>query len=532
MAKNNPTSEPGAEQTHLLVVDDDWDNLEMLTQMMECEGYLIQTANSGEEGLDCVMEHPPDLILLDINMPDINGYEVCQILKSEAVSEKIPVIFLTALDTMDDKIEGFKAGGCDFITKPFQLEEVLARVSVHTDLHRLQRKLAREIDERTKAEKELQLMTRNLALRVQSLACLHGISRIMEQTDLPLEELFQESVELIVQSMPYPEKTAARITYGNESFKTHNFQPADLMQTSRITLNDKPAGMVEVAYLGSQPHGNAELFFEEGRELIYTISKHLGRVLERKEMELEMVDAKEIAESANRFKSEFMANMSHELRNSMHHILSYARLGIEKIPDVNIEKVLHYFEQIKQSGDNAQFLLNDLLDLSNLDSGKICFNFAEASIFEIVSNVVVELEPIASENNQKIELERPDIELDAICDKIKIGQVVRNLLINAIKVTPHHKNIAFTFSDTETTRDDRIQPALRVSIADQGKGLDGISPDDIFHSRIRNNDKSKSGGLGLAICKKIIQEHQGKIWAENHPDGGAVVSFVLPYNQG
>ncbi len=529
MADKYPKSDLIDEQAQVLIVDDDRDNLDLLTHMMEHEGYHIQTAKSGEEALNSVKENPPDLILLDINMPDMSGYEVCQILKNNPASEKIPIIFLSALDTMDDKMEGFKSGGCDFITKPFQLEEVLARVGVHKDLHQLQRKLALEVEERKKAEKELQIVTRNLALRVQSLACLHGISRIMERTDLPLEELFQHTVELIVQSMPYPEKTAARITFGNESFQTHNFQPAALMQTSRIDLNEKATGMIEVSYLGDQPDGRAELFFEEGRELIYTISRHLGRVLERKEMELEMMDAKEAAETANRFKSEFMANMSHELRNHMHHILSYARLGIEKIPKINIEKILHYFDRIKQSGENVQVLLNDLLDLSNLDSGKICFNFAEASIFKIVSEVVTELQPIAIENGQQIELERSDIKLNVVCDQAKIGQVVRNLLMNAIKITPCHKKISFAFSDSEVIRDDQSLPALRVSITDQGKGLEENNPDEIFDSRIQHNNESKSGGLGLAICKKIIQEHQGRIWADNHPDGGAVVSFELPY---
>lgn len=149
---------------NLLVVDDTPDNLRILSQMLTEQGYIVRKALNGTRALASVKSELPDLILLDINMPDLNGYEVCKRLKSSEVTEKVPVIFISALDEMMDKIKAFKVGGVDYITKPFQIEEVLIRVEHQLKLYRLQnqlnqynRKLRQEVEQRKKVEKELRL---------------------------------------------------------------------------------------------------------------------------------------------------------------------------------------------------------------------------------------------------------------------------------------------------------------------------------------------------------------------------------------
>jgi class 3 adenylate cyclase len=125
----------------ILVVDDTLDNVNLLSKMLTDSGYKVRKALNGQMALMGVQASPPDLILLDINMPDINGYQVCEQLKAEEKTRDIPVIFLSALDDVLDKVKAFKVGAVDYITKPFQFEEVLARVENHLKICRLQQEL-------------------------------------------------------------------------------------------------------------------------------------------------------------------------------------------------------------------------------------------------------------------------------------------------------------------------------------------------------------------------------------------------------
>jgi len=126
----------------ILVVDDTPANLRLLSGMLSEQGYKVRSAPNGKLALMGVRAAPPDLILLDINMPGMNGYEVCQQLKGDPRTRDIPIIFISALDQTEDKVQAFTLGGVDYITKPFQIEEVLARVETHLSLHRLQQQLA------------------------------------------------------------------------------------------------------------------------------------------------------------------------------------------------------------------------------------------------------------------------------------------------------------------------------------------------------------------------------------------------------
>jgi class 3 adenylate cyclase/CheY-like chemotaxis protein len=126
---------------NILVVDDTPDNVRLLTTMLKDHGYKARYARSGPLALTAVGSFPPDLILLDITMPEMNGYEVCQKLKSDEQTCAIPVIFISALDEVVDKVKAFDVGGVDYITKPFEVREVLARVDTHLTLHRLRQQL-------------------------------------------------------------------------------------------------------------------------------------------------------------------------------------------------------------------------------------------------------------------------------------------------------------------------------------------------------------------------------------------------------
>jgi len=125
----------------ILVVDDTPDNLRLLTSILSERGYQVRPVPDGQLALAAVKAQPPDLILLDIRMPVIDGFQVCKALKADPKTREIPVIFISALDELDDKIKAFATGGVDYITKPFQIEEVLARVETHLTLYQLRQQL-------------------------------------------------------------------------------------------------------------------------------------------------------------------------------------------------------------------------------------------------------------------------------------------------------------------------------------------------------------------------------------------------------
>jgi diguanylate cyclase (GGDEF)-like protein len=149
----------------VLVVDDTQMNLRIVSELLSRQGYAVQQAHDGEAALESVRNALPDLILLDIRMPGLDGYQVCERLKIEERTKDIPVIFISALDEVLDKVKAFSAGGVDYITKPFQVDEVLARVETHLALRRLRKeleeqnlRLEQEISERKKMEVQLRLL--------------------------------------------------------------------------------------------------------------------------------------------------------------------------------------------------------------------------------------------------------------------------------------------------------------------------------------------------------------------------------------
>jgi PleD family two-component response regulator len=148
-----------ASKETILIVDDIPENLQLLAGMLSERGYIVRLAPDGQLALQFIQSNPPDLILLDILMPDMDGYEVCKDLKTSPTTQDIPVIFISALNEVFDKVKAFSLGGVDYITKPFEVREVLARVENQLRLSRFSKqlleqnaRLSKEIEERKRAE--------------------------------------------------------------------------------------------------------------------------------------------------------------------------------------------------------------------------------------------------------------------------------------------------------------------------------------------------------------------------------------------
>ncbi|MDJ0842518.1 MAG: PAS domain S-box protein [Acidobacteriota bacterium] len=246
-------------------------------------------------------------------------------------------------------------------------------------------------------------------------------------------------------------------------------------------------------------------------------------ISDRKEAEVKLKKAKEMAEAANNAKSVFLANISHELRTPLNGILGFAGLGMEVCPDGDIAQMHNCFMKIENSGITLLTLLNELLDLAKLESGKMNFVLKQADLIRVVNHVVDEFSFRARQKNIEIELDLAQSPRPVVVDEMKIGQVVRNLLSNALKFSPEEKTvrIALTYPDGY----------ISLKIIDEGPGIPESELESVFEKFIQSS-KTKSGaggtGLGLAISREIVTAHGGRIWAENRETGGAVFTFLLP----
>ncbi|MBI1396399.1 MAG: PAS domain S-box protein [Betaproteobacteria bacterium] len=248
----------------------------------------------------------------------------------------------------------------------------------------------------------------------------------------------------------------------------------------------------------------------------------------------ELLDAKIAAEEANRAKSEFLANMTHELRTPMHAILSFSRLGRERLPahPGGGDKIGVYLDRINTSGERLLTLVNDLLDLSKLEAGKMRYDFATHDLRDIVDAAVIELSALARDKHVTLEMPDGYLPEPVWCDSVRIGQVVRNLVGNAIKFTPGGSAIHLEFRAAELDVAGALHPvaACRFTVRDEGVGIPESELEDVFEKFVQSTSTSSGAGgsgLGLTICREIVTQHAGRIWAEPNPAGGTCFVVVL-----
>ncbi len=489
----------------ILVVDDTPENLHLLSSMLSERGYKVRSVTKGMTALRGAIAAPPDLILLDINMPQMNGYEVCEQLKAHDITRDIPVIFISALGDVLDKVKAFSTGGVDFITKPFQIEEVLARIQTHLTLRRLQQ----------------QLQSQNLRLQ-------------REMADRRLaEETFEKS--FLASPSPIAITTLSNKTFlaANPSFlRMSQYCEAEVIGRTTADLNlwRSPAlysqAIAQVA--SGTPLYSQELDCQTRQGDMRTVLVSIERITLRGEP-CALTIINDITER-KRLENEFISVVSHELRTPMHSLIG----ALDLLNTGELGELTDQGQQIlSMATSNAERLIrlvNDILDLERLKSGDIALNLATCEIDDLFTQAIGAMQIMADENqvvlrSQSVSLSAP---LSARVDCDRMLQTLTNLLSNAIKFSYPGGEILMTAALEEAS------PAaqLHIRVIDQGRGIPTNQLENIFERfhQVDASDSRKKGGtgLGLAICRKIVHQHSGQIWAESTPDQGSTFHILLP----
>jgi putative two-component system response regulator len=232
-----------AENKEILIVDDKLTNIELLNSFLKKEGYKVRNATNGKTALLSVSAKQPDLIILDINMPDMNGFEVCKRLKANPKTEHIPIMFISALNDLESKIEAFRIGGVDYVVKPYSSEEVIARVHTHLELsdyqHHLEEKVAEGLHSIKKLNEELESTQNEMIITVASIldakenATGKHVMRVAEFSKLLAElyKLDKETTELIYKAAPLHD--AGKVAIPDEILH----KPGPLTEEERVIMN-------------------------------------------------------------------------------------------------------------------------------------------------------------------------------------------------------------------------------------------------------------------------------------------------------
>ncbi|AFZ37664.1 response regulator receiver sensor hybrid histidine kinase [Stanieria cyanosphaera PCC 7437] len=442
----------------ILIVDDNPNNLEVLSETLMSAGFQVAVALDGETAIEQIEYHQPELILLDIMMPGIDGFETCRRIKANAATTDIPIIFMTALSDTQHKVQGFSLGAVDYITKPFQQEEVIARVRVQLQL----RNLSRTMDQQNKILKN-EISQRETA------------ENSLIKLNQELEQRVQERTTKLLKTLQQLRHTQVRLLQQKEELE--------------IRVQERTA------------------------ELARSIT--------------EAEKARTEAEKANQSKSTFLANMSHELRTPMNAIIGYSEMLMEEAEDLGQEDFLPDLHKIHGAAKHLLSLINDILDLSKIEAGRMELYPEHFEVRNLVEDVVATIQPLVEKNGNHLKIDLPDNLGTMHTDLIKIRQSLFNLLSNSCK---------FTENGTITLKVERYLNSghhwLSLQVKDTGIGMSPEQLSRLFQAFTQadasTTRKYGGTGLGLAITKRFCQMMGGDIVVESQFGKGSTFTIHLP----
>jgi signal transduction histidine kinase len=456
--------------------------------------------------LNAAIAYCPDLILLDIRMPGMDGYEVCQRLKATAQTEQIPVIFLSVLDDVNDKLKAFRVGGVDYISKPFQIAEVLARIDKQVSIKKLQQQLK---------EQNFQLLQSQLLLASVLNSSLDGVAAY----------------------------AAVRGSQGNiVDFKWLLLNPAAEKMSSRISqdlvekylLEESPQlrnnGLFDlyVSVVETGETVDTEFYYEHDQNTdawLHIVAVKLNdglavtfrNISDRKRAEIALERYAQELSRSNAELEQFAYVASHDLQAPLGTISGYAQLLEKRCIEQLDPQANKFIGNIVNACGRMQALIEDLLEYSRVGTSQK--PFALVSCDRVFEDACANLQ-VAIASNQAV-ITRSELPV-VMADSFQLVQLFQNLIGNAIK-----------YRGIEPPRVD-VRAVLEgdnwlFSVQDNGIGIAEQYYPRIFQifQRLHTQKEYSGTGIGLAICQKIVARHGGRIWLESEPSRGSTFYFSL-----
>ncbi len=498
----------GPQRTDILITDDRSDSLIALEALLNLPHYNLVQASSGRQAIERLKHFDFAVILMDVQMPEMDGFQTVAKIKEMAEFKHIPVIFITAIDKDERYVyKGYESGAVDYVFKPFDPQILKSKVSVFVELHQknrilLEQSLRLQEHERNRRMQELAQQDLENLMRYRSLA--NAIPHIVWRADSAsrVDYLNQEWVDY----------TGRKSSESLGSRWLSSFHPDDisnLMTTWRSALRQHSAfelesriqaanGEYRFHIVKASPERNAQ------EEIIGWLGTCTD-IEERKRFIDELANAKVMAEAASEAKTNFLANMSHEIRTPLNAVLGFADLMLNT--DCDEDERTSGLTTIRRNGQLLLKIIDEVLDLSKIEAGHLQIEKSEVDLNRIFSEMHNLLGQRAKDKNLVLTFHSSsDIPRYISTDPTRLKQILINVIGNAIKFTNRGS------VDVEMSYD---QPELKVAVADSGIGIDPEKAHLLFQpfTQMDNSRTREFGGsgLGLALSRRLARALGGNI---------------------
>ena len=518
----------------IMVVDDAPENLKFLRDVLTEAGYQVRSASDGELALRSVQVKPPALILLDIRMPDMDGFEVCRRLKANEATRAIPVIFASAVADTAEKVKGFELGAVDYVTKPLNAQEVLMRVTTHLSLFIAQQHL--EAQNRRLREAELRYrMVADYAYDweywIAPDGCLIYVSPSCERISGYSAEQFLQDPQLLV-NITHSEDRASVAEHLLEQLLTEEAHQQDFRIITRtgeerwLAHSCQPIYDAEGNYRGRRASNRDITERKKVEEELEQHRYHLEKLVEERTAAL--LIAKEAAEAANIAKSTFIATMSHELRTPLNAILGFSELMGHDETATSAQK--ETLAIINRSGAHLLSMINDVLDISKIETGRLELDSKPFDLIKLLQDIGDMTGARAANNQLSFKLEIASDSPQYIkADSGKLRQVLVNVLDNAIKFTQQGGVILRTHSQALPA--EAMMLLIIIEVIDSGLGIPEDKQEELFKPFVQleqANADVKGTGLGLTMSKLLVELMGGRISVTSILGVGSTFKIELP----
>ncbi|BAC88575.1 hybrid sensor histidine kinase/response regulator [Gloeobacter violaceus] len=514
---------PGtAEPVTILLVDDRFENLLALEAVLGELGQNLVKARSGPEALRHLLRQDFAVILLDVQMPGMDGFETAQLIRQRERSRHTPIIFLTAYSANDSLIfKGYALGAVDYLLKPINPSILISKVVVFIDLFRKSAEIERQA------------------------GALVAVNRQLRSSEQRLQDFLDNASDLI--EIVSPE---GRLLYVNRTWRETLAYPADDLEKMTcfdvVAPADRPllaealervqqsqrSERLEVAFLAMggreiAVEGSLNCQFDKGvPQAIRCIFRDITERRQAEQVRVEILReqvARQQAEEASRMKDEFLAMVSHELRTPLNSILGWAQLL--RARRIDEKAATGALESIERNARMQNRLIEDLLDISRVVTGQMRLELQPLELSGVIASAVEAVQPAAAVKQIQLRCRIDAAVGPVLGDVDRLHQIAWNLLANAVKFTPQGGTVEVDLAQGEIH--------AQLVVRDNGIGISPAFLDQIFE-RFRQADSTSTRvhgglGLGLSIVRHLVELHGGTAAAESAGKGqGATFTVRLP----